>query len=164
MRIMGDGLLRSEGLFVRNHQNYFCKASPTLRRAVSSASRDHTCAICNITALVCSSVVVRAISKHRAANRRYSWVRPMPTNPYRLTPRTRQGGQTFPKKVKNLNAMKRLGVPDGAVSRFSGFPARACGSFQRWKACRTCSRSRTGSRSPRWANSMTFLATASASD
>jgi hypothetical protein len=44
----------------------------------------------------------------------------MPTNPYRLTPRTRQGGQTFPKKVKNLNAMKRLGVPDGAVSRFSG--------------------------------------------
>jgi hypothetical protein len=45
--------------------------------AISSASRDHTCAICNMAALVCASAVVRAISKHRAANQRYSRARPI---------------------------------------------------------------------------------------
>ena len=46
--------------------------------AISAASRDHTCAICNMAALVCVSAVARAISKHCAANQRYSRTRPMP--------------------------------------------------------------------------------------
>ena len=62
---------------------YSRAASPMAfsRRAtsISSANRDQTCAI--MTALVCSSAVVRAISRHRAANRRYSWDRPMPQTP-----------------------------------------------------------------------------------
>jgi hypothetical protein len=74
---------------------YSRAASPMAlsRRAtsISSANRDQTCAICSITALVCTSAVVRAISRHRAANRRYSWDRPMPQTPVPFASRTPQG-------------------------------------------------------------------------
>lgn len=87
-------------LHVRGHTHpgfafYSRAASPMAlsRRAtsISSANRDQTCAICSMTALVCSSAVVRAISRHRAANRRYSWDRPMPQTPVPFASRTPQG-------------------------------------------------------------------------
>ena len=95
--------IRREGpvfCMVRGHAHpgfafYSRAASPMAlsRRAtsISSANRDQTCAICSMTALVCSSAVVRAISRHRAANRRYSWDRPMPQTPVPFASRTPQG-------------------------------------------------------------------------
>ena len=97
--------------------DFYSRAAPPMalsRRAtsISSANRDQTCAICSITALVCTSAVVRAISRHRAANRRYSWDRPMPQTPRAVCIANATGPLTFHEKREFANAMKRLRVPE----------------------------------------------------
>ena len=49
----------------------------SLEASISSARRNHTCAICSIAALVRASAVFRAICRQRPANQRYSSERPI---------------------------------------------------------------------------------------
>lgn len=89
--------------------------------SISLASRDHTCAICSMAALVCESPVLRAISKQRLANQRYPSARPiLKASPPRAYHRNAPNRRNVPRGLRFPSVVKRLKVPvSGQVGAIS---------------------------------------------